>query len=167
MKKGIAKKNGYIYYFSEKILAIVLFITGIMIGIVTHAKAIVVLGLIFLLVYFITEYICEDLRAFWFIFDLKKGKITREATFEYTESQSTEEVTWRSMFLSTERYLQAYSEICFREKELRGTYYVFGDDRKLVSVPDIRNNNIIKRGDKVQITYFEKSRLIVNIKKIK
>lgn len=138
-----------------------------MFGIVIHSKGAVVLILIFALVHFITGYVWEDYRAFWFIFDLKKGKITREATFERTESQSTEEVTWRNVLLSTDRYLQAYSEIRFREKELSGTYYVFGDDRKLVTIPDMRNNNIIKRGDRVQITYFEKSKLIVNIKKIK
>ena len=120
----------------------------------------------FSLVHFISDYVLEDFRAFWFIFDLKKGKITREATFEYTISQSTGNATWRNMWLSTERYPQIYSEICFREKELRGIYYVFGDDRKLVTIPDIRNNSIISRGDRVQITYFEKSKLIVNIKKL-
>ena len=100
----------------------------------------------------------QDYRFFKFlIFDLRKGKITREATLEYIGISWWRLDWWHS---------HQYTEIGFREKELSGIYYVFGEDRKLLESYQGRNNAAINTRDRVQVTYFEKSKLIVSIRKI-
>lgn len=156
------KKNTYIYYIYDKVLMLLPIIVGISWAAESKSKEITILMVILLVVYFILDYINDDFRVIWFLMDLKKGKIIREATYEKSVNVSTFE---GNMWCGAERHPQIYSEIRFREKELNGIYYVFAEDRKLfrsLGYPE----GPVYIGDRVQITYFEKSKLVVSVKKI-
>ena len=149
----------YKYYIYDKVISILFFTFMCIISqYVLKSTLIAVLCFVNLALFFDIDQLQEDFRAFKFIvFDFRKGKMMKEATLEYVGFSCWHLNWWHS---------HQYMEIGFREKELSGIYYVFGEDRKLLESSQGRNNAAINTRDRVRVTYFEKSKLIVSIRKI-
>ena len=152
-------KNAYMYYIYDKILTIIFLIIAVIVGeIELKSKALVAGALLAIVLNIISEYLEKGFRVFKFIiFDVKNGKITKEATLEHIGISWWRLHWWHS---------HQYTEVGFREKELSGIYYVFGEDRELLAIPEGHNKAVINTRDRVQVTYYEKSKLIVSIRKI-